>query len=346
MKFILNQSYIAKKLQDNTYILGSTLDRQFQLNIDAEAIKILMQFKKPISIENAIESLESITNLPINEVKEIINWAISENIITRDFIYTIPKDFSYDETYDRQLRLFSTISKNGYECQNKLSNARIALIGIGGTGSYILYSLAAMGVGFVRAIDFDIVQKSNLSRQILYGFNDLGKLKVDCAKNKINALNPNLNYEYINLEIKNEEDIINIIDDVDFCILSADTPRVIIKEIFHKACMKKNIPHIYGGSNLDSVIIGPLVIPNETITYEDILDESDKLEHNDELVQAFRDNLISTLIDPYNAIAGSYIALETIKFISGFSEPILKNKMMIIDLNKYQTTLVNLLNTK
>lgn len=58
----------------------------------------------------------------------------------------------------------------------------MALLGVGDTGSYILYTLAAMGTGFVRAVDFDEVQLSNLSRQILYTHADVGKLKIDCAR--------------------------------------------------------------------------------------------------------------------------------------------------------------------
>lgn len=76
-----------------------------------------------------------------------------------------------------------------------------------------------MGVGFVRAVDFDEVQLSNLSRQIIYNREDIGKLKIDCAKERIAKLNPELKYEYINKKIENEKDIISLIADCDFCIV-------------------------------------------------------------------------------------------------------------------------------
>lgn len=197
-----------------------------------------------------------------------------------------------------------------------------------------------MGVGFVRAVDFDEVQLSNLSRQIIYNRNDVGKLKIDCAKERIAKLNPDLKYEYINKKITNEEDIISLISDCDFCIVAIDTPRKKIKMMVNNACLKVSIPYIFGGSTVDSICIGPLVIPGETKDLSHIKDDSEISEDN--FTESFNNSFVSTLIDPYNALAASYAALECIKYITNFSKPTLKNKIMIVNLNNYETTMAEI----
>ncbi len=83
--------------------------------------------------------------------------------------------------------------------QRKLMNARVLLIGAGGLGSPAALYLAAAGVGTIGIIDFDVVDHSNLQRQILHGTNDVGRLKVESAKETILDINPNVTVETHNL---------------------------------------------------------------------------------------------------------------------------------------------------
>lgn len=92
---------------------------------------------------------------------------------------------SNTERYQRQLIL----DKFGSTSQEKLSKSRVLVIGAGGLGCPILQYLAAAGVGTLGIADDDKVTYSNLNRQILYGQGDVGKYKVDIAKEKIEALN-------------------------------------------------------------------------------------------------------------------------------------------------------------
>lgn len=78
----------------------------------------------------------------------------------------------------------------GSEGQRRLKNARVLVIGAGGLGSPTLLYLAAAGVGTLGIVDFDVVEESNLQRQIIHGQSDVGRRKVDSARNAINELNP------------------------------------------------------------------------------------------------------------------------------------------------------------
>lgn len=320
-------------------MIGSTLEKQFQIELDEPSKKIFSLFSEPITISTAVEKMSG--ELEPDEIYDIINFAITETIIVQDFEEKRLGKAEYEPLYDRQIRLFEEVSPGlGFDAQRKLTNSRIALLGIGGIGSYTLYTLAAMGVGFVRAVDFDEVQLSNLSRQIIYNRDDVGKLKIDCAKERIAKLNPNLQYEYIDKQIENEEDIISLISDCDFCLVAIDTPRKMIKMIVNNACLKTSVPYISAGSTVDSICIGPLVIPGETKDLSHIKEDTEITEDN--FTESFNKSFVSTLIDPYNALAASYAALECVKYITNFSEPTLKNKIMIVNLNNYETTMAEI----
>src|SRR6266511_1989778 len=78
----------------------------------------------------------------------------------------------------------------GMEVQKKLKAARVLLIGAGGLGSPMAMYLAAAGVGTLGLVDFDVVDFSNLQRQLLHGTDDVGRSKLASARDRLNALNP------------------------------------------------------------------------------------------------------------------------------------------------------------
>src|SRR6266487_2632103 len=90
--------------------------------------------------------------------------------------------------YDRHLLL----PQVGVEGQRKLKAASVLLIGAGGLGSPLALYLAAAGVGRIGIVDFDVVDFSNLQRQVLHGTADVGRLKIASAKDTIADINPNV----------------------------------------------------------------------------------------------------------------------------------------------------------
>src|ERR1700682_29969 len=82
------------------------------------------------------------------------------------------------------------IPEFGLDAQKKLKAAKVLVIGSGGLGSPALLYLAAAGVGTIGIVDFDVVDDSNLQRQVLFGVNEIGKPKAAAARRRIEALNP------------------------------------------------------------------------------------------------------------------------------------------------------------
>lgn len=93
--------------------------------------------------------------------------------------------------YSRHIML----SEVGQQGQDKLSNAKVLVVGAGGLGCPVLQYLTAAGIGTIRIIDFDIVEESNLQRQILFGTTSLGTNKAIAAKKRLEDLNPTINIE-------------------------------------------------------------------------------------------------------------------------------------------------------
>jgi len=141
--------------------------------------------------------------------------------------------------FDRQV----VLTGFGKESQERLRNARVAVIGAGGLGCPILQYLAAAGVGYLRIVDGDSIHESNLNRQTLYGYADIGFPKAPTAAEKLQQQYPDLNIEAFNLylEAGNAADMVRDIDLVIDCSDSIPT-----RYLLNDACAEKGIPWIMG----------------------------------------------------------------------------------------------------
>lgn len=124
------------------------------------------------------------------------------------------------------------ITENG---QEKLLRARLLVVGAGGLGSPVLYYLAAAGIGNIGVIDDDVVELSNLQRQVIHNVSNLGQKKVLSAREKILALNEDINLQIYDCRA-NRDSLERIAKDYDFILDATDNfpTRFIINEICHK----------------------------------------------------------------------------------------------------------------
>src|SRR6187402_3459356 len=106
--------------------------------------------------------------------------------------------FSRDELsrYNRHI----IIPEFGLTAQKKLKAAKVLVIGSGGLGSPVLLYLAAAGVGTIGIVDYDVVEDSNLHRQVLFGVDEVGMPKVKAAQLRLQLLNPHINIQLYNTQ--------------------------------------------------------------------------------------------------------------------------------------------------
>lgn len=160
------------------------------------------------------------------------------------------------ERYSRQI----VLRKIGLEGQKKLKEAKVSIIGVGGLGCVSAIQLAAMGVGYLRIIDQDVIEATNLHRQILYDVESIGYPKIEVAERKLKLINPNVKVEAEALTI-NRSTVFEAVKDVDVVIDGLDRiePRYAVNE----ACIKLKIPYVFG-SAIEVYGSASTIIPEET----------------------------------------------------------------------------------
>jgi len=131
----------------------------------------------------------------------------------------------------------------GVEGQRKLKAARVLLVGAGGLGSPAALYLAAAGVGTIGLVDFDVVDKTNLQRQILHGTSAVGTPKLDSARARIQDLNPNVRVETFETRLTSENALAIIRD---FDIVADGTDNFPTRYLVNDACVLLGKPNVYG----------------------------------------------------------------------------------------------------
>jgi molybdopterin/thiamine biosynthesis adenylyltransferase len=192
----------------------------------------------------------------------------------------------------------------GEEGQQKLLGAKVLLLGAGGLGSPAALYLAAAGVGTIGIVDMDVVDESNLQRQILHNVDRVGERKVDSAKKTLTLLNPDVNVitHDVRLDASNME---RIIGDYDIVVDGADNFPV--RYMLNDASVKLGIPVVHGSIFRFE---GQVTVfdPRNGPTYRDMLPEPPPPELAPSCSEA-------GVLGVLPGIVGSIQAIETIKLI-------------------------------
>jgi len=172
--------------------------------------------------------------------------------------------------YDRAVRYFQwldlTPRASSWEPQARLRDARVTILGLGGTGGTAALALAASGVGHLHCVDPDEVELSNLSRQVLYTEKDIGQPKADSAITRLCQLNSDIAITGHRMEATCTEDVHRLARDCDVLLLAADRPPE-LRIWANRACLAVKRPWVNAGYH------GPLVqievfIPGEGQCWE------------------------------------------------------------------------------
>jgi len=223
----------------------------------------------------------------------------------------------------------------GLEAQQKLKAAKVLVIGSGGLGSPVLLYLAAAGVGTIGIVDFDVVDDSNLQRQVLFGVHEIGQPKVEAAKRRIESLNPHVNLRLYNTHL-NSQNAMEIIRDFD--VVADGTDNFPTRYLVNDACVLLDKPNVYAS----------------IFQFEGQVSVFNYLERNGQRGPNYRDlyptppppGLVPScaeggVLGVLPGIIGSLQALEVIKVITGVGEP-LSGRFYIFDALHFETRTFNI----
>lgn len=223
----------------------------------------------------------------------------------------------------------------GLEGQLRLKNARVLVVGAGGLGCPVLHYLTAAGVGTIGVIDPDVVELSNLQRQVLYTTDEVGQPKAKAAVTHLNRLNPTISFDaYATaLDLGNARAIIEGYDLVVDC-----TDNFKVRYLVNDVCVLLGKPFIYGAIHrfegqvavLNADLgTGPDGRPRRGPTYRCLFPEYP----NEIEIPNCNDTGVLGVLP---GVIGTYQASETIKLLTGIGQPLSEHLLMVDLLNVTQ----------
>jgi bacteriocin biosynthesis cyclodehydratase domain-containing protein len=239
--------------------------------------------------------------------------------------------------FDRQLRYFSDIGGGGLtpsECQARLREARVAVLGVGGLGGWAAWALACIGIGEMWLIDGDQVEISNLNRQILYTEADVGLLKVEAATARLRAFNSAMRVTSTAHRLESQEEIADFIAGADVVIDAADWPAHDIERWCNCACFEAGIPYITMSHFPPIARVGPLYVPGKTGCFA-CQETAYRRQYPlfDVAVEQRRAKPSpAATLGPACGLIGGQVGLEVMHLLTGLSEPSTLGVSHIIDL--------------
>jgi len=239
--------------------------------------------------------------------------------------------FSKEELsrYSRHL----IIPEFNIEGQRKLKAAKVLVVGTGGLGAPLLQYLAAAGVGTIGVLDFDVVEDSNLQRQVLFSTSDIGKSKVQAAKERLEGLNPYINIITHNV-LLSSQNALEIVKDYD--LVADGTDNFPTRYLVNDACVLLGKPNVYASiyrfdgqvSVFNYTDKDGVVGPN----YRDLFPSPPP----PGLVPSCAEGGVLGVLP---GIIGSLQANEVIKVITGVGEPLV-GRLFLFDAMNFETRTV------
>jgi bacteriocin biosynthesis cyclodehydratase domain-containing protein len=240
------------------------------------------------------------------------------------------------ERFDRQLIYLEGLGADAHEAQARVRRARVLVLGVGGLGSQAAASLAGAGVGALELVDDDRVELSNLARQVLFARADVGRLKVEAARDALLRLAPDLDVRTHARRVRGVAEIAALAAGADLVVETADWPPHRLPRWVNEACARTGTPHIAAGQAPPLIRVGPLVVPGETPCLE--CQEAAARRTHPLYEELARERMragppvVAATLAPASAAIGGILAMEALHLLSGAAAPATRGHVLVLDL--------------
>ncbi len=265
----------------------------------------------------------SLINIYINGKNAKFSSGMETALKDGDEVYILPAVAGgSEELSPKELDKFSRqimLEEIGYNGQLKLKNAKVCVVGTGGLGHPIISRLATMGIGTLRIVDRDVIELSNLHRQMLFDEDDVGQVKVEVAAKKLQKLNPDCKIEALAVSV-NDYTALEVVEGYDVVIDALDSVNA--RYALNKACVKFEIPFVTGAAVGTSGQVFT-ILPKKSACYYCMFPELDE--------DTMPTCSIEGVHPPILSIVGAIEVSEAVKIITG-KKPNLSERILHIDL--------------
>ncbi len=245
--------------------------------------------------------------------------------------------------YDRQLPYFAAALGGraaAAEAQRRLLESSVCIVGCGGLGSWTAAALACCGVGRLVLVDDDTVELSNLNRQLLFRYADIGHLKVDAAADALRAFDPALEVQTRAERVASADDVRRLATGSDLIVATADAPRYSITSWINEGAYRAGIAHIGAAQFPPFVKVGPLFVPGLTgcSECENVAGRRTFPDHAALMDYRAGDTRRAPTVGPLSGLVGSILATEAMHLLSGVAPPATHGRAVIIDARDLSVT--------
>jgi molybdopterin-synthase adenylyltransferase len=266
----------------------------------------------------------SLINIYVNGKNMRFSGGMTMQLKNGDSVYILPAVAGGAELTSEELQRYSRqvmLEEIGFEGMEKLRSAKVCVVGAGGIGNPVITQLVAMGVGKLRIVDRDVIEVTNLHRQHLYTDDDIGRVKVEAAAERLRKLNPGIEIEPVPTSVTKftAEGIVKGFDIVIDALDSIDA-----RYALNDACIKHNIPLVYAGAIGVTGSVST-ILPNNSACLRCMFPELKE----EEMPACSTEGVHPSVL---YLVAGIQVS-EAIKIITG-QQPTLVNRLLYIDLNE------------
>lgn len=235
---------------------------------------------------------------------------------------------SDDDGMSRQRLFLSLLAPlpSVFPAQQAIEKATATVIGVGAIGSVVLTLLARAGMRRFHLIDGDRVERSNLHRQILFGYSDIGRSKVAAAADALRRVSPDCDIRQDCRTVSSAGQAEQLMPDSGIVICSADTPRREIRRWVNQGAVRRGVPVAFGGLLETACVIGPLVVPNVTACWDCALEAM-----GDQPAAVPGRPPGAPAWGPLVAIAGGLLAGDVLRLLGGVGEPATLGTTVLFD---------------
>lgn len=322
--------WLYNKYENSIQIYSTTRNKSYYIDLEYEML--VFNFFERVALNKAYtkDEIRKLIFVDTNNAAEFIETLIDIDIII---------EFYSCNRNDRQYqfwKLYETNELYAHEINENIKNTRIGIIGVGGMGSWILLHCATLGIKEISIVDPDLVESSNLNRQILFSKNDIGRKKVEVASEYILNRFDNIKIRAYDKAIESSEDCTGLLTDIDFLFIPFGIPSRLnyftstVKKLID-FCEKKDISCVICGSGL----IGPILIGD----------------HNKKMVSFYEDTNISIQLENLNktsnlgflpslsprvSLHASFAVWEAVRFLGNSELSKVVNKIYWLDSFNYE----------